>query len=95
MPLYRLRQNSANSPFTTEAIDFMSRAFEDACQSIGLPERTNHPLRDIVASKIIECAKAGEHDPIRMRDAALKEIRALASMGLGAVAGDAVLSLPG
>ena len=75
--MYQLHQNSANSLSTTEAIDFMLRAFEDACQSLGLSERTDHSLRDIVASKIIACATAGERDPIRLRETVLEQIRAL------------------
>ena len=80
--MYQLYQNSANSP-PTEAMDYMSRAFEDAFQSLGLSEHTNHPLIDIVVSKIIARATAGERDPIRLCESVIKEIRALASMGIG------------
>ena len=74
--MYQVHQ--ANSLSTPEAIDFMLRAFEDACQSLGLSERTDHSLRDIVASKIIACATAGERDPVRLRETVLKQIRELA-----------------
>jgi hypothetical protein len=71
MPLIRLLQNSAFEP---EIIEVMSTAFEEACRLLGLAQVTD-PLREMVATKIIECAQTGERDRVRLRDCALKAIR--------------------
>jgi hypothetical protein len=70
VPLYRLLQEASFSP---ELVEAMSAAFEDACKQLGLAQRTD-PLRDLVAQRIIEAARTGERDPIRLRDLALKGI---------------------
>jgi hypothetical protein len=72
VPLYRLLQDGAFDP---EAVAAMSAAFEDACRALGLADRID-PLRDMVAQKILDCARTGERDPIRLRDCVLKSLRA-------------------
>jgi hypothetical protein len=52
----------------------MASAFDEACRVLGLAERTD-ALRDLVAQKIIECAKTGERDPARLRDCVLRAIK--------------------
>ena len=70
MPLYRLLQNAAFDP---DAVAAMSAAFEEACRTLGLAERSD-PLCNLVAEKILECARTGERDPIRLRECALQAI---------------------
>jgi hypothetical protein len=53
----------------------MSAAFEEACRMLGLAERTD-PLCNLVAQKILDCARTGERDPGRLRECALKAINA-------------------
>jgi hypothetical protein len=72
VPLYRLLQNSAFDPDTVAA---MSAAFEETCRMLGLAERTD-PLCNLVAQKILDCARTGERDPNRLRECALKAINA-------------------
>jgi len=58
--------------FDPEAIAAMSEAFEAACevlQDAGEPEL----VREIIAKRIIEAARLGERDPVRLRAAALAE----------------------
>jgi hypothetical protein len=71
VPLYRLLQEGTFDP---DAVAAMSAAFEEACRALGLAERTD-PLRDLVAQKVIDCARAGERDPVRLRESVLKAIR--------------------
>jgi magnesium-transporting ATPase (P-type) len=71
MPLVRLLQNSAFEP---EMIETMSLAFEEACRMLGLAT-VEDPLRELVASKIIECAQTGVRDRMLLRDCALKAIQ--------------------
>ena len=59
--------------FSPEMVVVMSKAFEDACQQLGLAQRDD-PLRDLVARSIIEAARSGKHDPLRLRDQVLKGI---------------------
>ena len=68
MPLYRLLQNDAFDP---ESVAAMPAAFEETCRALGLAERTD-PLCNLVAQKILECARTGERDPARLRECALK-----------------------
>ena len=63
-------QEAAFGPEVTAA---MSAAFDKACQSIKA-----HPqemlLKDAIARKIIELARQGEHDPVRLSELALKAV---------------------
>jgi hypothetical protein len=51
----------------------MGKAFEDVLTALGLSERDE--LRTVVADKIVELARNGEHDPDRLRAAVLKAFR--------------------
>lgn len=59
------------SPFLTgrvfepEVIRAMGIAFDNACKSLKLVDKTD-PLTKVVAGKIIDLAAAGEHDPVRL-----------------------------
>ena len=68
MPLHHLLQNEAFEPLHIEAMVF---AFEAICLELKLHDRPDDPLREVVAIKIIELAKRGERDPIRLRDQVL------------------------
>jgi hypothetical protein len=67
MPIVRLLQNSAFDP---EAIRIITTAFESACKSLGLHDRTD-PQKELLAKKIIEVAQTGERDPLRIEQGAL------------------------
>jgi hypothetical protein len=61
-------QDAAFGPEVTQA---MAAAFDKACQSVkGHPQEI--PLRDAIARAIIELARQGEHDPVRLSELALK-----------------------
>jgi len=66
MPIHRLLENTAFQP---DHIAVMVSAYESACYDLGLTE-PNDPLRNIVARAIIECARKGERDAIRLQECA-------------------------
>jgi hypothetical protein len=51
--------------FPPEETRAMGIAFEQACKSLGLMDKSD-PLTEIIAAKIIELAHRGEHDPERL-----------------------------
>jgi hypothetical protein len=59
--------------FDPDAIKAMTTAFKEACEALRLADRDD-PLVAIVATKIIEVAKGGERDPVRLRDKALTSL---------------------
>ena len=63
-------QDAAFGPEVTQA---MAAAFDKACQSIkDYPQEIL--LRDALARRIIELARQGEHDPVRLSELALKAL---------------------
>jgi hypothetical protein len=58
--------------FEPEVIAAMSEAFEAACKEL---DESGQPrvAREVIAGRIIAAARAGEHDPVRLRAAALAE----------------------
>ena len=71
MPAMPLRQYLQGRRFDPETARLLGVAFEMAL--VTLQERREiDPLRDAVARKIIELAEAGERDPERLCDGALK-----------------------
>jgi hypothetical protein len=60
--------------FGPEDVAVMSAAFEDTLRSLGLVDRTD-PATTLVAKAIIEAARQGELDPLRLRERALKALR--------------------
>jgi hypothetical protein len=48
----------------------MAVAFDHACQSLGLTSVPDQ-LTDIIAKKIVDTAKAGESDPVRLYEAVM------------------------
>ncbi len=51
--------------FEADTIEAMRRAFEEVCGTLQLTKTGDRP-RALVASKIFELAKAGEHDTARL-----------------------------
>jgi hypothetical protein len=70
MAIYGLLQEAAFSP---EDVSRMTAAYEAALRLLRLTDRTN-PVTEIVAKKIIEVTRDGEHDPPRICARALKEL---------------------
>jgi hypothetical protein len=61
MPINRLLEHEAFGP---EDINVLAKAFEDTLRALGVLHRDD-PLTELIAKKIIECARTGERDPIR------------------------------
>ena len=59
--------------FTPEEVAVLTTAFEDALRALGLVDR--NPAVTMVAKRMFELARGGEHDPILLRDAVLKSFR--------------------
>lgn len=68
MPIRLLLQS--DHAFGPEEVAILTRAFDEALSKLGLVNRDD-PATRTVARRIIELAKQGERDPIRLRDAAL------------------------
>jgi len=63
--------------FDGEMIRLMGLAFETAVGSFGATPGSDDPVRAALAQRIITLAKAGEHDPERLCEAALKAVTSL------------------
>jgi hypothetical protein len=59
--------------FTPDEIKLFVTAFEEALRELQLKDRSD-PATLLVAKRIIELAKQGERDPIRLRDGAVAGI---------------------
>ena len=56
--------------FDPEATRVLGQAFDMACAVLGhTPQPT--AVREAIAKRILEAAKAGERDPVRLREAGL------------------------
>jgi hypothetical protein len=49
-------------------------AFEGALKDLGLTDR-NDPVAQVVADHLVTFAKAGERDPVRLRELTLEAVR--------------------
>jgi hypothetical protein len=58
--------------FDAETVRLLGIAFEMAIVALQQGDGTVSPTRDVIAHKLIEIAKAGERDPERLCDGALK-----------------------
>jgi hypothetical protein len=65
--------------FDGETVRLMGIAFEMALGSLRATPDHADPVREAVARKIIELAKAGERDPERLCEGALKDLRSAVS----------------
>ena len=61
--------------FDAETTRLMGIAFETAVVALQRPDGIGEPLREAIAHKIIDLAKAGERDPERLCEAALVALR--------------------
>jgi hypothetical protein len=60
--------------FTPDEIAVIATAFEDTLNALGLVDRQD-PAVTMVAKRMFELARGGEHDPILLREAVLKSLR--------------------
>ena len=65
---------SNEAVFDPQAVKVLATAFDDACAALNVIDRAD-PRALIVAKKIIEHARCGERDPIRLREVALTELQ--------------------
>ena len=70
MPITRLLQGTAFGP---DEIAVLVAAYEDALRALSLVNRTD-PATEMVAKKIIELAKQGERDPVRLRERVIEAV---------------------
>ena len=70
MPIYQLMQAAA---FDAAAVQIITTAFDNALKELGL-ELTD-PKAEVVARKVIGCARMGERDPARLRELATVGLR--------------------
>jgi hypothetical protein len=73
MPIRLLIDNSENSYLAIDAAILVD-AFEGALSELELVDRNDSATRPVVANHIIALAKAGERDPVRLRDLILKAL---------------------
>jgi len=69
-----IRKFIGDGSFSPEVLTAMSTAFAEALNKLELTHRDD-AIAQLVASKIIEAAKTGEHDPGRLCAIALDSIR--------------------
>jgi hypothetical protein len=58
--------------FDPHDITAMSMALDDICNALHLTENAK-AAREVIAERIIELARRGEHSPTRLRDRVLEE----------------------
>ena len=72
MAIYRLLRDAVFAP---DAVTAMVAAFEATLRELRLTDRDD-PVTELIAKLIIDCAKDGERDPIKLRDCAMDGIDA-------------------
>jgi hypothetical protein len=73
MAIYRIL-SGGGGVFDPKEVEALTSAYENACAALDLVNRTD-PLTEIIAKMIIERAKAGELDPVRLCESVLDELR--------------------
>jgi hypothetical protein len=73
--LMPIRRFLDGQPFGLETIRLMGLAFEMALASLRPTPDYADPVREVIARRIIELAKAGEREPERLCDGALKDLQ--------------------
>jgi hypothetical protein len=71
MPIYRMLQTEAFNP---EEVEMLSECFEGVLKDLSLSSRTD-PITTLVAERVIEFAKWGERDPVRLRERVLQSFK--------------------
>jgi hypothetical protein len=69
MPIRLIVNNDC--AFGPDQIEVLVTAFEDTLKMLGLVDR-DHPATLMVAQRIVELAKQGERDPVRLRECAMQ-----------------------
>ncbi len=67
MPIYRLLRETS---FDQDAINLMAAAYEAALDELQI--RGRMPAAELLAGKIIDIAKMGERDPLKIKERALR-----------------------
>jgi hypothetical protein len=70
MPITRLLQDTAFGP---DEIAVLVAAYEDALRALSLVNRSDLAT-EMVAKRIIELAKQGERDPVRLQERAMEAV---------------------
>jgi hypothetical protein len=76
LPFLRPGENA----FDPKDITAMSMALDDVCRTLSLQDDSS--AREVMAVRIIDLAKAGVRDPIRLRDRVLHEAGMADRIGL-------------
>jgi hypothetical protein len=66
-----INRTSTCAVFDPEAVKALATAFDDACAALNVTDRAD-PRAMTIAKKIIEHARRGERDPIRLREGAVE-----------------------
>ena len=66
--------------FDQKDITAMSMALDDLCKMLNLPD--DNSAKEVIASRIIDLARAGERNPTRLRDRILHEADLARHVGL-------------
>ncbi|MFL5029144.1 MAG: hypothetical protein ACJ8E1_04665 [Xanthobacteraceae bacterium] len=61
--------------FPPDAVSAMVAGFEATLRELKLTDRDD-PITELIARLIIDCAKDGERDPIKLRDCAMEGLGA-------------------
>ena len=69
--------------FDQKDITAMSMALDDVCRLLNL--RDDYSAKEVIASRIIDLARAGERNPTRLRDRVLHEADLARHVGLDQV----------
>ena len=69
---------SRSGVFDPDAVSALADAYEHACAALGLVDYSD-PLNETIAKMIIERAKRGELDPVRLCETVLEELRSVAA----------------
>jgi hypothetical protein len=70
MPITWLLQGNYHS-FSPDDIKVLAAAFDDALRASGLTDPAD-PIANTIAKRIIDLARLGERDPVRLREYALE-----------------------
>jgi hypothetical protein len=63
-----------NAPFGPEEIKILVAAYEETLRTLGLKQRDDDPLTELVAKKIIAIAQTGVRDPALIARRAIKDL---------------------
>jgi hypothetical protein len=63
-----------NSPFGPEEIAILVAAYDEALRTLGLAQRDDDPLAELVAKQIIAIAQTGVRDPAILAARAIKDL---------------------